>query len=301
MQTCVPPPAPIRVVGVGDTHEQARDTAYRQAIETYMGAVVVSDREMRGVQLVKDTILVYSAAYVDRMRVISETKEGNRHRVELDIWISPSKIANRILTVYPKEQNIDSARIAEQFRTYSKSKEQGDKLLQNVLEIFPQNAFFVETKQTEFRLDAHRVPYVRVSYSMQWNKNYFIALEETVKVISDGKSARQNPAATMVFGGGSSWFLQPYFFNDVIALQILHKKTQSKKPVIKLTMQNEHAVMFTTCQSIPINFFYGPGHSNMDFAGDKTLHGEFNVRIPNKIEPNVKAILSVDSEDSCAS
>jgi hypothetical protein len=59
VQTCIPPPTPIRVVGVGNTSEQARDNAYREAMETYIGSVVVSDKDMRDSQLVKDLSLIH--------------------------------------------------------------------------------------------------------------------------------------------------------------------------------------------------------------------------------------------------
>lgn len=300
VKTCVPPPTPIRVVGVGDTSEQARDNAYREAIETYIGSVVVSDKDMRDSQLVKDSILVYSSAYVERMRVISDTPQGTSRRVELDVWLSGSQIANRILTVVGKDQDLDSALIGEQFRTYAKSKSQGDRLLTNVMELYPYNAFVTETKQTEFRVDQYRTPYLRVAYSVKWNKNYFVALEETVKVISDGTAAKTNPAATMVFGGGSSWFLKPYYFNDVIPVSIMYDKFDRKKLAVRLTVSNGSQTVFTTCQGVSPNYFHGPGHSNLDVAGNKVYNGEFNIKFPARIDPNLRTTITVDSEDRCS-
>lgn len=264
-----------------------------------MGAVVVSDKESKDLKLVKDSILVYSAGYVDRIKIISDTPEGNKRRVELDIWISSSKIAERILSVYAKDQNIDGGRMAEQFRTYARSKQQGDKLLTNVLELFPHNAFYAEIKQTDFKVDQYRTPYLRIAYSIKWNKSFYIALEETVKIISDGNQARKNPAATMVFAGGSSWFLQPYYFNDVIPLQIINQKFYSKNPSVKLSVVDQNKILFSTCQSLQPNFFYGAGYGNMDLAGDKIYNSEFNIKIPNNIPSNVKTTLTIESEDRC--
>ncbi len=300
LQTCLPPPSPIRVVGVGENSEQARDNAYRQAMETYIGSVVVSDKEMRDYHLVKDSVLVYSSAYVDRMRVISDVSEGSKRRVELDVWLSSSKIANRILTVFPKDQDLDSARIGEQFRTYATTKEKGDALLRKVLEIYPHNAYTVDVRQTEFKVDPYRVPYLRVTYTLKWNKPYFLALEETIKVISDGKVARNNPVASVLVGGGNSWFLQPYYFNDVIPVQIFYEKFNSKKVAVRLTIHDRRNTVYTTCQSVFPNYFHGPGHSSLDLAGNKVLNSEFNVKIPGRIDPNWRTTLSIDSEDQCS-
>lgn len=301
LQTCLPPPTPIRVIGYGQTSEQARDNAYREAMETYIGSVVVSDKEMRDLTLVKNDVLVYSSAYVDKMRVISDSSDPRGRRVELDVWLSSSKIANRILTVFPKDQDLDSARIGEQFRTYASTKQKGDELIQRVVEIYPHNAYTVDVRQTEFKVDPYRVPYLRVSYTLKWNKNYFLALEETIKAISDGKSARKNAAASVLVGGGSSWFLQPYYFNDVIPVQIIYNRFDNKKVAVKLTVTQENQVMFSTCQSTMPNYFYGPGHSNLDLAGDKVFNGEFNVKVPGRIDPNMRTSVTIASEDQCAS
>ena len=299
MQTCVPPPTPIRVVGVGNTSEQARDNAYREAMETYIKSVVVSDKDMQDSQLVKDSILVYSSAYIDKMRVISDTQQGTGRRVELDVWLSSSQIANRILTVFPKDQNIDSARISEQFRTYAKTKEQGDRLLGQVLETYPYNAFVIDQQQTEFKVDPYRVPYLRVNYTLKWNKNYLIALEETVKVVSDGKAAQKNPVATVVFGGSSSWFLQPYYFNDVISVNMMSTALERRQAVVRLSVTNGSQTVYTTCQELPANYFHGPGYSNLDLAGNKVFNGEFNIKVPVRMDPNLKTTLTVDSKSRC--
>lgn len=296
LQTCTPAPSPIRVVGVGDTSEQARDNAYREAMETYIGAVVVSDKEMRDLQLVKDSVLVYSSAYVDRMRVISDTQQGSKRRVELDVWLSSSKIANRILTVYPKDQNIDSSRVSEQIRTYLRSKGNGDKLLETVLDVYPYNAFVIDQSPIEIKVDPHRVPFLKVSYTLKWNKNYIVALEETAKAIGD---SRKNAVSFMAVGGGSSWLIQPYYFNDHIPVTMMLNRFDSKKLAVKLSLVNGNQTIYSTCQSIFPNYFHGPGRSHLDIAGDKIYKGEFNIKVPTRLEPNIKTVINVDSEDRC--
>ncbi len=296
LQTCTPPPAPIRVVGVGDTSEQARDNAYRDAMETYMGAVVVSDKEMRDFQLVKDSVLVYSSAYVERMRIISDTPQGNKRRVELDVWLSSSKIANRILTIYSKEQHIDSGQVSEQVRTYLRSKGNGDKLLETVLDIYPYNAFVLDQQPIEVKLDPYRVPYLRVPYTVKWNKNYVIALEETAKAIGD---SRKNAVSYMAIGGGSSWFIKPYYFNDHIPVTMMLNRFNARKVAVRLSLTNGNQTVYSTCQSVFPNYFHGPGQSNLDIAGDKNYNGEFNIKLPVRLDPNIKTSISVDSEDRC--
>lgn len=296
LQTCVPPPSPIRVVGLGDTAEQARDNAYRTAMETYIGAVVVSDKEMRDFQLVKDSVLVYSSAYVDRMNIISDTPQGKGRRVELDVWLSSSKIANRILTTYPKDQYIDSSRIAEQVRTYLGSKGNGDKLLETVLDVYPYNAFMLDQSPVEVKVDPNRVPYLRVPYVIKWNKNYLAALEETAKAIGDN---RKNAVSYMAIGGGSSWLIKPYYFNDHIPVTMMLNRFDTKKLSVRLSLTNGNQTVYSTCQSVLPNYFHGPGRSNLDIAGDKSYNSEFNIKLPVRLDPNIKTTISIDSEDRC--
>jgi predicted RNase H-like HicB family nuclease len=61
----------LQVSGQGATFEEAKQNAFRTAIEFTVGSVVTSERESNNYKLVKDEILVYSAGYVTDYKIIS--------------------------------------------------------------------------------------------------------------------------------------------------------------------------------------------------------------------------------------
>jgi hypothetical protein len=67
-------PAPIRSTGVGSSFDEAKESAFKQAIENRIGVLVLSDREVQSYKLLKDEILTYSAGYVDDYVVVSQEK-----------------------------------------------------------------------------------------------------------------------------------------------------------------------------------------------------------------------------------
>ena len=62
----------IRVVGEGNTIEQAKENAFRTAVQQRAGAVVLSERQSNLGNLSKDNISVFSAGYVDDFKIIAK-------------------------------------------------------------------------------------------------------------------------------------------------------------------------------------------------------------------------------------
>ena len=66
----------ITVTGTGKTLDQAKEQAFRKAIEYKVGATVLSDVETQNYQRVKDEIYIYSSGYVDDYKFL---KIGRAH------------------------------------------------------------------------------------------------------------------------------------------------------------------------------------------------------------------------------
>ena len=60
----------IRVVGEGSTVEQAKEDAFRTAVQQQAGAIVLSERQSNLGKLDKDNISLFSAGYVDDFKII---------------------------------------------------------------------------------------------------------------------------------------------------------------------------------------------------------------------------------------
>jgi hypothetical protein len=88
----------VQVEATADNAEQARREAFRKAVEEH-STLVLSERELVGDKLTRNEIITYSSGYVKDHKVLNETRVGNKTRMTIDVWVSNSKIADRLTTI----------------------------------------------------------------------------------------------------------------------------------------------------------------------------------------------------------
>ena len=108
----------LQVSGQGATFEEAKQNAFRTAIEFTVGSVVTTERESNNYKLVKDEILVYSAGYVTDYKIINTFKSGNQVHVIVDVQVSSSKLSDRILGLGKEVKNFETDKHGNQYQTY---------------------------------------------------------------------------------------------------------------------------------------------------------------------------------------
>jgi hypothetical protein len=74
----------IRSTGVGNTYEEAKTNAFKEAIEYHLGVVISSERESLKENLTKNDILAYSSGFVDEYKIISQQNIGNKVQLIVD-------------------------------------------------------------------------------------------------------------------------------------------------------------------------------------------------------------------------
>ena len=87
----------IRTDAWGKTEADARHAAFVKAIEFKIGVLILSDRDTKNYEQVKNDIYAYSDGYITNYKIISADEEGTGVRVVVDSVVSTSKIKNRIL------------------------------------------------------------------------------------------------------------------------------------------------------------------------------------------------------------
>lgn len=189
----------IKVDGIGQTFEEAKKQAFRKAIEYKVGATVLSDIESQNYQRVKDEIYIYSAGYVEDYKVISQRQISIGVLVELDVKVSVSKIKNRIIGVGKNTQEFDGDKHQAQVTTFLQEREQGDRLLERIIEGFPNKAFVVNQQPHRIVIQ-DRNTYIKIPFSLTWNGQYLKSLRETLNLIQDGKKAPWHPTEDRKLG-----------------------------------------------------------------------------------------------------
>jgi hypothetical protein len=175
----------IVVTGSGRTFKDAKDNAFKNAIESRAGIILLSERETDQGRLIKNEILTYASGYVDEYKILNQTIVGGTITLTLEVQVSMSKIANRVLTTNKTADVIDGDRLITQRNTFIENKYRGDALLTKVLKDYPSKAYNLIQLPTQFKLDNNRRMVMYMPFELSWNHNYIVALNEALGLLED--------------------------------------------------------------------------------------------------------------------
>ena len=175
----------IRVVGEGSTVEQAKENAFRTAVQQRAGAIVLSERQATQGKLSKDDISLFSAGYVDDFKIIDINQNGSNIRITLEVLVADSKLFNQVLNTGQTKQGINGDQAGTALSTFLDQKQKGDKMLDAVLSTYPQNAFIIEQKPYVLSVDSNRNAIITIPYSLKWNYDYIVSMKEAMQLIED--------------------------------------------------------------------------------------------------------------------
>jgi len=244
---------PIRVHGEGATEEQAKQNAFRTAIELSVGSVVVSDRKTVNGNLNKDEILNYASGYVTDHRVINTVPLSGKTLVIVDVWVNKSKLADRILGASTKTEDFDGGKQVSQLNSLLDAKARSDQLLNQVMSDFPNKAFTVSSSETSINVDRNRSPWLFIKYSMAWNYNYLMAVNEAMSILAPSKNSVISPTMDRMAGQtptgyvtimaknpkdyifGNQW---SYQMSDNSSVRLLQDILIDREPYIMVTIRN---------------------------------------------------------------
>lgn len=174
----------VQVEGHGHTVEQAKQNGFQLAIEQVVGQVIVSDQEVSGSQLTKDFVGGYSAGYVDDYELLETWQQANEVVVKMNVSVSSSKIAQRMLSSGNKSLVVEGQRLQAQIDSQLDQRERGDRLIAEVLSSYPYNAYIVNSGQSDIVIGSHRELYIDVPYEIRWSRFWLEAIDEALGIIA---------------------------------------------------------------------------------------------------------------------
>ena len=251
---------PIRVQGIGDTLQQAKENAFKTAVELQVGSVLVTELESKDNKLVRNEIVNYSAGYIDNYSVVETTAYNNKVSIIMDVHVSSSKIADRILGVGSNTKLFDNERHSTQYNTYIGTKNNGDKLLKSLLNDYPKRAYVVTQLQHRFGVDTQRSPFIEIGFKFNWNYNYLSAFNEVLTLTEDGSNGlfRTSPGNIIIMAKDPNDYVfgkkNHYKFNDVLITESIRNRFNNNVPRIQLTIYTQNNnVLFVQCY-VPESF-----------------------------------------------
>ena len=303
----------LQVSGQGATVEEAKQNAFRTAIEFASGAVVTSERESNNYKLVKDEILVYSAGYITDYKIINTIRSGNQVKVIVDVQVASSKLSDRILGVGKESKNFETDKHSSQYQTYLYGKSNGDKLLMQVLNDYPAKAYTITQGVHQFKVDAYRNGVIEIPLELKWNYNFITSFNEALNILQDGSNGllQQSPGnITVMAKDPKDWVIGNkinYKFNDMITVTNIRNTLQHNQPRILLTIKDfSNKVFFKQCY-VPDSIagkksaFYDAGTTVVVYGNQVEKNKiELGLTNMNDVIKHIHSIeLDVVTDDSC--
>jgi hypothetical protein len=294
----------LQVGGEGATVEEAKQNAFRTAIEFAAGAVVTSERESVNYKLARNEILVYSAGYITDYKIINTIKSGNQVRIIVDVQVSSNKLSDRILGVGKEPKQFDTDKHQGQYQTFLQGKNNADRLLNQVLNDYPKKAYTITQGVHQFKIDGYRNGIIVIPLEMKWNYNYISSFNEALKILADGSNGLLKPSpgnVTVMAKDPKDWVIgnkNNYKFNDMVITSSIRNRMQGNKPNILLSIKDvNNNITLKQCY-IPEAItgkkpaFYDLGNTLVVY-GNQTEKNVIELRLTNMVEA-IKHIHSIE-------
>jgi hypothetical protein len=292
----------IRATGTGNSFDEAKQKAFQQAIEIKVGSFIDSERQTFNQKLVRDDILVYSAGYVDDFKVVSQNTLGNKVVVIVDVLVASSKLSDRIISQGKSAGVFENRKHTTQYQTYLQNRQNGDKILDAVLNDYPQRAYNLTHHPYNIKVDGNRNAYLIIPFTITWNYNYLESLRAAFDLLQDGDQSFLGKAPGNIwifvkepkalFLGGTATH---HKFNDMVKMDrisdtINHLRTVTVRLKIynirgSVELEKCYVPRFDDPMSTPGNaFYYSNNYSyraatnNIEIQGNRTETS--NIVIP---------------------
>lgn len=174
----------VRVEATAADSRQARDLAYRKAVELAVGTVILGETESDGSRIRRNEVITYSSGMIDDFKVISEVTVGNQTRVVMDVWVSDSKIATRLLAMGTGEgSTINGAEIRRDWERDQSKKRADDSamaVMRRVLGDYPRAAYQSTVTGTKIiRVQGQLA--LSITVETKFSEEYIAALSEVIE------------------------------------------------------------------------------------------------------------------------
>ena len=298
----------IVVTGEGFTLEEAKQQAFKKAVEKEVGVIVDSERIVVNQDLISNQILTYSGGYVTSYTLIEHYPIGELQYVKLDVTVASSKLKDFILLQPHEILDFDGSQFKEIISSYKQQAIDADALVDNFLKYYPHEAFLITADEYVVMTDPYRNSYIEIPYTIQWDYEFLYALEEISGLVGSRDPVLKVPK--IVLKNRSV-----YYFYDKITFGNINKAFDNTE-YIRITVINSiNETLLNTCvQSIKYSGITGASldrysvmYSNSGYdliiKGNKQVSNIARIDLTddlvNLIDNQVKIKLSVISIDLC--
>lgn len=262
----------IQVQSSGKTFEQARQNAFRLAVEEVAGFAILSESELVNSKLARDEIITYSSAFVDKYKIVNRVDSSNSVNLVVDVWVAESAIANRLLAKNASENSINGDRLSTQVDTLLDERSRGDALLGAVLRDYPKRALTAKIGTPKIYVDSNRSTVIAIPWQVQWADEYITSLNQTLKTVAIPPKfwCLENCSNIVSSVNG-------YAFDDFHKYNLVNDHVTRSDATLKIEVKNIHGqTVLTHCRPIGIinSSLYMANGQNISIVPDKYLYNQ---------------------------
>lgn len=246
----------VEVTADGASLEEARQQAFRMAVEQAVGVIVSSETEMDNQRIQRDEIITYASGYVSEYKLVDQMQRSNRIWVKMQVWVSSNHLRDRLLNRSRDTGRAEGGRVSEQISSFQHGRGQADRLLESVLRDYPQRAFNISMQYTRVVMDADRQAYLQIPFDIAWSPRYTVSLAEAIRSVNQRsdcggwlntwKDSCQRSRSRITVAGFTG------YFDDDRAFDLMHQHMLISRPVIRIRIKDQsNKIAFQDCFDMP--------------------------------------------------
>ena len=227
----------VQVQAHGRDETDAREQAFRLAVNQAVGSLLLSHNEVRNGEVIRRDIINYSAGHIHEFQILDRSRRDGGVLIRADVWVRKSRIADRLLNESRAAGQIEGGRISTQIETFHAERQGADRVLAAVLADYPQRAYDISVGNT--RVSVHnRVTYLEIPVSIRWNSKFVVSLAEAVKTVNPNPQCSgwladcRHIRTTVTVGRQQAWF------DDDKTYWIFQRAMIEPRPQILLELQD---------------------------------------------------------------
>ena len=228
----------IRVQSKGTTETEARNEAFRLAVDQAVGSLLVSETKIENGNLQSHETINYSSGYIHDFEYVN-IHRGNEVVLQVDVWVAKSKIAERISLKNSDQGELQGGRIAESFRSLQEQDLAGDRLLKGILNDFPERAVDIKIKDIEY-INNDRRPILQVSFNVWWKEKYIASLREALQNVGKEQSTDREYWPGLAIRGRiqcNGWLCDDkQYVTDKAQGDLIYREIYGKRPNVLVTI-----------------------------------------------------------------
>ena len=232
MYGCASSPAnktygPYKVTGVGNTCEQARDNAFRIAVEQSFGTAVMAERQMKNDVLTRDEVLSHSSGFIEDYTILNTEKSVSGCKVQMSATVKPSMVNQYIFNDPRDSKDLNGKKLNAQVSTYLDERSRSDALINEFFTDYVKRAYKIKQNKVEYVNDNNRQTYMVVNYEISMNGDFLKALDYTLSKVQEQCSGNcsRKPKYIVNYTEKNSIIpkMNRYFFSDMQTPELVNK------------------------------------------------------------------------------